>query len=88
MSLKDRVKQIALNSVKGYVSTFSQITQNNVTAGNTGQVQAGIIQSFSSSANQFSVLMSDNTVQLVNPAGLRQVGPGDAVLVAGGAIVG
>lgn len=84
MSLPARIRQIARMEVKGYVSTLTNLTQTSII--NQGGVGAGKITGFD--GTQYSVLMSDNTIKLVPPGGLKPLSIGTTVIVGGGVIVG
>lgn len=84
MSLSSRVKQIAQDTVKAYVATQNSLQQNTVSSSNS--VQVGSIQSYVN--GQYSVILNDGTTVLVNPGGLRPLGPGSGVLISNGAIIG
>lgn len=86
MSLKKRIQQIAIESVKSYVGTLTDITQNNINSSSTGAVLAGKIQSYANGL--YTVIFPDGSLLTVPPGGLRPIGPGDTVLISNGAIIG
>jgi hypothetical protein len=85
MSLNARIRQIATQAVKGYISTLTNITQNN-TSNSAGNVQLGTVSAFD--GTNYTVTFADGTTQEVPPGGLKPITTGDAVLIGGGLIVG